>query len=48
MSSGSEEHDEEDEVSGSEEVCQGRTLYSPVSQMRREPVWGEAVSMRWF
>lgn len=25
-----------------------RISYSPVSQMRREPVWWDAVSIRWF
>ena len=43
-----DEAEDEDEVWGEEGVWYGRTPYSPVSQMRREPVSGEAVSMRWF
>lgn len=27
-------------------LCRGRIVYVPVSQMRRDPVAGEAVSMR--
>lgn len=29
-------------------LWRGRMVYVPVSQMRRDPVAGEAVSMRWF
>lgn len=28
--------------------CRGRTEYSPMSQIRREPVAWDAVSRRWF
>lgn len=29
-------------------LLRGRTVYVPVSHIRRDPVAGEAVSMRWF
>jgi hypothetical protein len=42
--------DEDDEVWGCclESALRGSMVYVPVSQIRREPVFGEADSMRWF
>lgn len=31
-----------------EAFMRGRTVYVPVSQIRREPVFGEADSIKWF
>lgn len=45
---GGEEVGEDGSREGACLLLRGRTVYVPVSQMSRDPVAGEAVSIRWF